>query len=121
MNFQKVVLTIAIIILIIMLIFVGMSLSKLNKNEVWPPNIGACPDYWEDISGNGSMCINSHSLGKCNLPTSQNLADSAMNFDKNPFLGANGICAKYKWATACGVTWDGITSGVNNPCKLVSN
>jgi hypothetical protein len=33
-----------------------------------------------------------------------------MNFVKMPFIGQNGRCNKKKWATACGVTWDGITN-----------
>jgi hypothetical protein len=39
-----------------------------------------------------------------------------MNFNQSPFNTSNGTCAKYTWATNCGVTWDGITSGVPNPC-----
>ena len=111
MNFQKIVLIIAIILLIISLVFIGISLSKSKSNEVWPPLIGDCPDYWVDLSGNGSMCVNEKSLGKCNL-SSQN----PMDFSKAPFIGENGLCSKYKWATNCDVSWDGITYGVSNPC-----
>ena len=39
-----------------------------------------------------------------------------MNFNQSPFTGDNGLCSKYNWATGCGVTWDGITSGISNPC-----
>jgi hypothetical protein len=39
-----------------------------------------------------------------------------MNFNLSPFTGDNGDCSKYNWATKCQVTWDGITSGVKNPC-----
>jgi hypothetical protein len=114
MNFQKIVLTIAIIILIVMLVVIGITLSKSSSSEVWPPIVGQCPDYWVDLSGNGEACLNSHNLGKCNLPTPDN--KSTMNFNQAPFIGDSGTCAKYKWATNCQVTWDGITSGVKNPC-----
>ena len=39
-----------------------------------------------------------------------------MNFDQAPFNGTDGNCAKFKWANKCGLTWDGITYGVSNPC-----
>lgn len=114
MNFQQIVLTIAIIFLIVVLVTIGLILSKASKSEAWPPMVGDCPDYWVDVSGNGAACINTHSLGKCNIPSGKNT--SPMDFTKPPFNGSDSNCAKYKWANACGVTWDGITSGVKNPC-----
>jgi hypothetical protein len=122
MNFQKIVLTIATVLLIIILVVIGLSLSKSSREENWPPIIGECPDYWVDMSGNGQECFNSHSLGRCNLPsdlanqTNVNEHKTTMNFNQSPFTGDNGNCAKYRWAKACGVTWDGITSGVKPPC-----
>ena len=114
MSFQKIVLTIAIIVLIIILVVIGISLSKASYSESWPPVVGECPDYWVDLSGNGEACFNSHSLGVCNIPTTDN--KSTMNFNQDPYNGDNGTCSKYTWATNCKLTWDGITSGVKNPC-----
>lgn len=114
MIFQKMVLTAAIVILIIMLVIIGMSLSKASYEDTWPPIVGDCPDYWVDMSGNGEACLNSHSLGRCNVPTEGE--NGTMNFNQSPFTGDNGTCSKYNWATGCGVTWDGITSGISNPC-----
>ena len=118
MNFQKIVLTVAIIVLLIVLVMIGMALSKASYSETWPPIVGDCPDYWVDMSGNGSACLNTHSLGRCNIPTDDN--KTTMNFNQAPFTGNDGTCAKYKWAKACKVTWDGITSGVQNPCDTSS-
>lgn len=121
MIFQKIVLTIATILLIIILVVIGVSLSKASEKN-WPPIVGECPDYWVDMSGNGEKCFNTHSLGRCNLQsdlakqTNDNENISTMNFNQSPFTGNNGNCAKYRWANACKVTWDGITSGVKNPC-----
>ena len=114
MIFQKMVLTAAIVILIIMLVIIGMSLSKASYEDTWPPIVGDCPDYWVDMSGNGESCLNSHSLGRCNVPTEGE--NGTMNFNQSPFTGDNGTCSKYNWATGCKVTWDGITSGISNPC-----
>ena len=118
MNFQKLVLTIAIILLIIILVIIGLSLSKASAEETWPPIVGECPDYWVDMSGNGEACFNSHLLGKCNIPSKNN--KNTMNFTQPQFTGNDGNCAKYTWAKRCQVTWDGITSGVKNPCDKTS-
>jgi len=118
MNFQKIVLTIAIILLIVILIVIGISLSKASDSEIWPPVIGACPDYWVDLSGNGEACYNSHNLGRCNIPS--NGENATMNFNEAPFNTENGNCAKYTWSNGCQVTWDGITSGVKNPCDTTT-
>jgi len=115
MSFQKIVITIAIILLILTLVFIGYALSKSKAEAVWPPMIGDCPDYWIDLSGNGAKCVNTHSLGTCNIPTAGE--DNSMDFSAPVFSGANSSCAKYTWAKNCGVTWDGLTSGVPNPCS----
>lgn len=110
-GFQKIVLIAAIIILIIALIFIGVALSYSQDNK-WPPMVPQCPDYWTaDGSGNNTICTNVMNLGSCN---------SVMNFSNAPFTGANSNCAKYTWANKCGVSWDGITYGVNNPCQTTS-
>lgn len=115
MTFQKTVLVIAIVVLVLTLIIIGLVLSKSGQHTNWPPFVGQCPDYWVDLSGNGEACYNSHRLGRCNIPSNGN--KHVMNFNQSPFTDPDGTCAKYKWATSCQVTWDGITSGVKNPCS----
>ena len=59
-NFHIIVLSIATVALILILIFVGILLSKGNTNEAYPPSYGLCPDYWEvetDETTNTSKCI----------------------------------------------------------------
>ena len=116
MNFQKIILVIATLVLILLLVLIGFTLSKSKNSEAWPPIVGACPDYWIDLSGNGEACFNSHKLGKCNLPGDGKDNNNTMNFNQSPFNTDTTNCSKYKWATNCQVTWDGITSGVSNPC-----
>lgn len=134
MHFQKIVLIIATILLIMILLIIGLTLSKktyLNLPSIfgsslakkinslkWPPIVGECPDYWVDISGNGEACFNSHRLGKCNIPNDQN--KNTMNFNTSAFNGPNEKCAKYTWAKNCNITWDGITSGIKNPCDTTN-
>ena len=99
---------------LVILVVIGVSLSKASVEDTWPPIVGECPDYWVDMSGNGEACFNSHSLGRCNIPSEGE--KGTMNFNQSPFTGDNGLCSKYNWATSCQITWDGITSGVKNPC-----
>lgn len=115
MNFQQIILTLAIIVLIIMLVFIGLALSKSKYSGQWPPIVGDCPDYWVDLEGNGAACYNAHALGRCNIPSDH--SPNTMDFSTQPFNGENGLCSKYRWANSCNVTWDGITSGVKNPCQ----
>ena len=119
MSFQSTILTIAIIVLIIVLILIGIMLSKSSNSAVdWPPIVGECPDYWVDSSTGsekgGSACLNTKSLGRCNIPSDGN--PDTKDFSVGRFTGSNSTCAKYTWAKTCAVTWDGITSGITNPC-----
>lgn len=109
-GFQKFILFAAIIILVLALIFIGVMLSKGKSQTQWPPIVPECPDYWlADGSGNNTTCVNVKNLGTCQQNT--------MNFNTPTFTGTNSLCAKYTWANNCGVSWDGITYGVNNPCQ----
>jgi len=113
-GFQKIVLIIAIIVLIISLVLVG-TLLRSSRVETWPPLVPECPDWWiADGSGNNTTCINIKDLGVC--PAQSGETHQTMNFNTSPFTGSNGTCAKYTWANNCKVSWDGITYGVENPC-----
>jgi hypothetical protein len=114
-SFQQFILFSAIIVLIITLIFIGMALSY-SKDQKWPPMTPECPDYWiVDGSGNNATCINMKDLGTC--PPRSGDQHLRMDFNSAAFKGDNEMCAKYTWAKKCGVSWDGITYGVNNPCQ----
>jgi hypothetical protein len=114
-GFQKFILFAAIIILIIALVFIGVGLKMAGKEE-WPPMVPDCPDYWLiDGVENNTTCINIKDLGIC--PPKNQDKHLKMNFNNPIFTGSNEMCAKYKWAKNCGVSWDGITYGVQNPCN----
>jgi hypothetical protein len=113
-SFQKYVLIIALVILIVTLLFIGITI-KQSKKEQWPPIIGDCPDYWIDLSGNGGQCVNVKDLGSCKNTSSG--GHYTKDFTTPAFTGSNELCSKYNWATNCGLSWDGITYGVPNPCN----
>lgn len=120
LAFQKTVLGIAVVLLIVMLALIGYTLSYSTATN-WPPIVGDCPDYWVDLSGNGEQCFNSHSLGTnkiqaCGLPNKDSTTNKVVTVD----LSTKTDCEKYDWAYNCGLTWDGITSGVINPCDTTT-
>jgi hypothetical protein len=118
-GFQKIVLIIAIIVLIITLLFVGLALGG-NSGETWPPLEPTCPDWWiADGSGNNTTCINVKDLGVCSAQSGEKHQN--MNFNSPMFTGDNGTCSKYTWANKCKVSWDGITYGVENPCNSTTD
>lgn len=102
MTFQSTVLTVAIIILIIALGFIGMALYRQKYNSDYPPVIANCPDYW-DMSGN--ICSPHPTLGN-----QSGSCTADMDFTTAAWAGVSGACAKYKWAKQCNLTWDGITN-----------
>ena len=117
-GFEQTVLFGAIIILIIALIVIGFALSK-STDDSWPPMVPACPDYWTiDGSGNTATCVNVQNLGTC--PPRSGDQFLKMDFNIAPFNGSDGLCNKYTWANKCGISWDGITYGVSNPCSTSS-
>ena len=74
-NFQKIVLFIAFILLIIVLAFVGTAISNDNKNTQYPPVISECPDYWKhNVDLDSPVCNNVHELGK--NPEDDSIPDS---------------------------------------------
>jgi hypothetical protein len=114
-GFQKLVLFSAVIILIISLVFIGVALSY-SSDQQWPPITPECPDYWLiDGSGNNTNCLNIKDLGTC--PAQPGGKHLRMDFNTPEFTGSNEMCAKYTWAKKCGVSWDGVTYGVSNPCQ----
>ena len=115
-GFQKIILYSAIIILIIALVIIGITLSYAKDDQVWPPIVPQCPDYWvAEGSENNATCINVKNLGSCKATGGKK--HLTMNFNQAPYVGADSTCAKYTWDKKCGLSWDGITYGINNPCQ----
>ena len=53
MNFQRIVIIIAIIMLIGAMVFIGYALYRQSSEVAWPPKIPKCPDYWT-VNASGS-------------------------------------------------------------------
>ena len=102
MNFQKSVVLVAIIILIIVLIFIGYMLNNFHSSKKFPPVISECPDYWIPEE---NKCTNPKNLG-----TLTSGCKGPKNFDTDIYNSHNGDCLKAKWANSCNLVWQGITT-----------
>ena len=99
MTFQKTVLTIATVILVLFLIILAIILWTSRNELQFPPEIGTCPDYFEaTVQNKKHMCKNVKGLG-----------NGGGGCDMVDFSGYN-VEDKKKWAKGCGVTWDGLTN-----------
>lgn len=110
-SFQSIVMSISVVLLILCLIFVGISLYRNKYNKQFPPIMANCPDFWidESIKNNGSKCVNVQNLGNGQCA-------KTMDFSKSMWNGPDGLCAKSKWARSCDLTWDGIDNNTD-ACK----
>jgi hypothetical protein len=135
-SFQMIVLAIAVLILIIILTFIGITLASSNKSLVFPPVSNTCPDYWQ-VSSDGNTCM---------VPATSTVTNSGTIFDKTtgqlqsafttttltmkaPYgtpgysdgkIGfsdagwtANGkstICQQKSWSNNYGIQWDGVSN-----------
>ena len=119
-NFQKALLLVAIIALILAIL---VSAYKLNKEatiigQSWPPTFAPCPDYW-DLSG--AYCINSSgkNVGNFIYSSSSTAADLYSSQQPTCLLSSDpSFCViqtslfgdKKTWATQNHFVWDGLTS-----------
>jgi hypothetical protein len=104
MTFQKTVLVIAVVLLIISLVVIGLLIKSATLTAKFPPETGKCPDYLKAHLSNGTLtCTNPKNLGTCSSVFT-------------PVGGSDvaSITANCKAAKNCGLTWDGITNVQNN-------
>ena len=132
-QFYVIVITIAIVLLILALTYIGVFLIGDDTAKVtFPPHSNQCPDYWE-VNGDGSCEIqkNGINLGtKLDGTGERTYADAdKLEFVVNKNDGSvddsypqpdvtntsipfenRTICEKKQWANDFGVAWDGVTN-----------
>ena len=109
MNFQKISMLVAGILLFVLFVLIAISYNHSNSTAIWPPIINNCPDYFLDVNGDGSSCLNQFSLGT---------AGTNIDFKNNN----TSACQKFTYCNSNNLTWDGISYGygLNNPCDSSS-
>jgi len=110
-SFQKYLIILTFIVLIVCLLIIAYTIQYTNNTTTSPSLSTECPDYFDVVSSttNGAICKNKLKLGN-------QTCYGNTDFTTSLFTGTNGKCNKYKWANNCGVFWDGINYGVDNPC-----
>jgi hypothetical protein len=125
--FYIIVLTVAVILLILTLTFLGIAMNKMNKETtVFPPTKSTCPDYWTTSTKDLSYCevpnSNSRNIGSIYASDGKNNLESKLtpgydaNLNRIGFLhddwskGGTSTCNQQKWAKQYGVVWDGVTN-----------
>lgn len=98
MEFRKIVMIVAIIILIITLTMIGIAMRNQRKNAIYPPVLAECPDYWRSTADGECHRGTTYNRGRC--------LDDVVDFS------SMSDCQKYEWSNDCQLTWDGIS---NNP------
>ena len=131
MAFQKIVLTIAIVLLIICLIIIGVMLYNSKYTAKFPPVTGSCPDYWVNLGpnkdhDNKNMCVPPGYIdpktGKEVSPAINGYGAPDASCNQPKYMANSGemssgeLCENSRWAKKCGYSWGGV-SGNANACK----
>ena len=113
MSFNRIVIMVATVLLIVSLTMIGIALRNQKKNASFPPVVSDCPDFYtveEMIDHSGKIDYICNIKGDY-VANSDGNCDIFDNGDSK-YKGVGGLCQKKKWATKCKRTWDGVT---NNP------
>ena len=117
-SFNKIVLGISSVILIIALVIIGTLIAKSMSEQSFPPVISDCPDYWDVTydNDNNLVCKN---ISTINRGRSEfNNYPVALFNNRGTTIG-DTMCEKFKWAKKADVTWDGITNN-NKACETTT-
>lgn len=98
-GFQRTVLIVAVVMLIISLIALGTLMRSATQDVQWPPQTSTCPDYWSETSP--GQCLSIHN---------QNVGESSGHLS----IASTGLATpqqRCEWAMKNKVVWDGITDG----------
>ena len=118
--FYVIVPSIAIIILILILTFIGIKMvnkKTASGKNVFPPQYSNCPDYWQ--FNNDKKCVVPLAGARNSLSTSLSTtttagydsASSAIDFNSSGWSSTgSSICKQKMWANSNNVTWDGVSN-----------
>lgn len=123
-TFYLIVLSVAIILLIIILAYIGVYGMNEKSKSAFPPVKYDCPDYWQKneygeclipTSGPNMGAFEPNYQGdppaKENIPGINENNKEAINFE-HPDWSASGSsrCAQKKWANDNGIVWDTVSN-----------
>ena len=117
-EFQSIVMTVAIILLILCMAAIGAIMYYDEKDVAYPPVIANCPDFWQEKHGeDGSeVCVPNADIALPHIK--EGCLPEYIDFNTPEYTGKSGNCQKKLWAEGCGFSWDGLTQpSSRNPCK----
>ena len=119
-TFYLIVLGVASLILILLLAFMGWTISTANKTTKYPAITTTCPDNWTPDAVTPGVCNAPIGRDRYNYPTTtyttQNtpgfISTTSVNFNNDKWSGSSltPTCAKKKWANDNKITWDSVTN-----------
>jgi hypothetical protein len=125
--FYIIVLTVATIILILMLTYIGIQMrNKTGTSGTYPPVATMCPDYWT-VDNDGISCKipdpsnkNAGTLYKdkallitTSTTPGYNSVNTTIDFTDKGWTSTTGktsVCAQKQWASTNNVMWDGVSN-----------
>jgi hypothetical protein len=96
-GFQRTVLIVAAVMLVIALVVIGMMIRSAVTEVEWPPQTSTCPDYW--LESARGICTTSHGQNGGVSSGTLNVAGKGMATPQQ----------RCDWARKNKVMWDGIT------------
>lgn len=114
-SFYTMVVGIAVIILILVLAFLGWTMSKQRDTDNFPKLQTTCPDFWKVADGKCTQPkqgqVNSGDVDAKKKAHGFSEADNIFDFTNSGWsAGGNAVCAKKKWANSHGINWDTVTN-----------
>ena len=119
MSFNRTVLTVASVVFIVMLTITALIIKRNYENQLFPPEIAKCPDYWTPSydPNDGEFC--NYTGKNPDLGSDGNDNGTFQTGYRKQFPVTTGKFdrkQKCKWASENNVLWDGIwTTGKS--CK----
>lgn len=124
LSFYRIVILIAFVLFVVSLVYIGMLLQAMNKENEFPAYASQCPDGWY-IDTNNSCTV--PDTNHTNYPLNpQQLASDTFNgtdklyntsFSGSSYSGKSILfnnnatrCDKRAWAKSAGVSWDGVSN-----------
>ena len=116
-SFYTIVLSIAVVVLIVVLAFLGWTISKQKETDKFPKLQTTCPDYWRISNDRGKPYCRQPSPRQINYGSADaskdayGFVDGKFDFANSGWsAGGNAVCAKKKWANSHGINWDTVTN-----------
>lgn len=120
-QFYIITLTVAVVLLILILTYIGVYVLGGNDKTPYPPETLQCPDYWEKTENGCAVPVSSTlNAGNRNIdgvfeytPNTNVVNNNELSISDTEWQTSDGLsakCAKKLWANNNNIVWDGISN-----------